>query len=257
MIAEKLPLVAQVTRETHEVIEAQRLRYEVFAGEMGARLPSAAGRLDVDRFDPHCAHLLVREGEGGRVVACARLLGAADALGAGGFDSQREFDLTRVLTLPGRLLEVGRACVARDRRDGATLSALWSGLAREAVARGADHLIGCSGVPFDPETEALAPLRAALEGHRAPESSRVFPRRPVPRDPEGPSRDAALPPLLAAYLGLGARIGGEPSWDPEGGVAGFFILVSVERLAARFAVGAGADGKDSFSGCLVATGAAA
>ena len=35
--AVKPSLVAQVTRETHEVIEAQRLRYDVFAKEMGAR----------------------------------------------------------------------------------------------------------------------------------------------------------------------------------------------------------------------------
>ena len=235
LIAEKPTLVARVTRETHEVLEAQRLRYEVFAEEMGARLPSAAGRLDVDRFDAHCAHLLVREGADGRVVACARLLSGADAMGAGGFYSQQEFDLTRALMLPGRLLEVGRTCVAKDRRDGATLSALWTGLAREAVARGADHLIGCASVPFDPETEALGPLRAALRGHWAPESARVFPRRPVPRDPEGAARDAALPPLLAAYLRLGAKIGGEPSWDPEFGVADFFVIVSVERLAARYA----------------------
>lgn len=235
LAAGKPTLVAHVTRETQDVLEAQRLRYDVFAEEMGARLPSAAGRLDVDRFDVHCAHLLVREGEGGRAVACARLLSGADALGAGGFYSQQEFDLTRALMLPGRLLEVGRTCVARDRRDGATLSALWTALAKEAAARGADHLIGCASVPFDPETEALTPLRESLRAHWAPESARVFPRRPVPRDTEEPARDAALPPLLAAYLRLGAKIGGEPSWDPEFGVADFFVIVSVERLAARYA----------------------
>ncbi|MBI3563584.1 MAG: GNAT family N-acetyltransferase, partial [Elusimicrobia bacterium] len=147
----------------------------------------------------------------------------------------QEFDLSRVLTLPGRLLEVGRTCVAKDRRDGATLSALWTALAQEAVARGADQLIGCASVPFDPETEALGRLSASLRGHWAPEPARVFPRRPVPRDPEMPARDAALPPLLAAYLRLGALIGGEPSWDPEFGVADYFVLVGVERLAARYA----------------------
>ncbi|MDE2510117.1 MAG: GNAT family N-acetyltransferase [Elusimicrobia bacterium] len=232
---EKPSLTAYVTRETSDVIEAQRLRYRVFAEEMGARLPSAAGRLDVDRFDVHCAHLLVREGAEGRVVATARLLSASDALAAGGFYSQQEFDLTRPLTLPGRILEVGRTCVTRDRRDGATLSALWTGLAREAAARGADTLIGCASVPFDPETEALRPLNAALKAYWSMESARVFPRRPVPRDPAGPARDAALPPLLAAYLRLGARIGGEPSWDPEFGVADFFVMVPVEKLAARYA----------------------
>jgi len=233
--AEKPSLVAYVTRETQDVVEAQRLRYKVFAEEMGARLPSAAGKLDVDRFDVHCAHLLVREGRHGRVVACARLLDAADAMAAGGFYSQQEFDLTRVLTLPGRLLEVGRTCVIADRRDGATLSALWTGIAQEAVARGADHLIGCASVPFDPETETLSKLGASLKAYWAPDTARVFPRGPVPRDADMPARDAVLPPLLAAYLRLGAKIGGEPSWDPEFGVADYFVLVSVERLAARYA----------------------
>lgn len=228
-------LIVEVTRETESVLEAQRLRYQIFAEEMGARLPSAAGRLDVDRHDPHCAHVLVREGRGGRAVACARLLDASGAMSAGGFYSQQEFEMSRALTLPGRLMEVGRACVAKDRRDGATLSALWTGIAREAVARGISHMIGCASVPFDPEVEALGPLRRSLAGHWSSDALRVHPRRPVPRDPSAPSRDAKLPPLLAAYLRLGALVGGEPSWDPEFGVADFFVIVSVERLAARYA----------------------
>jgi putative hemolysin len=228
-------LIVEVTRETESVLEAQRLRYRIFAEEMGAQLPSAAGKLDVDRHDPHCAHVLVREGRGGRAVACARLLDAAGAMTAGGFYSQQEFEMSRALTLPGRLMEVGRACVAKDRRDGATLSALWTGIAREAVARGISHLIGCASVPFDPEIEALGPLRRSLAGYWSSDSLRVHPRRPVPRDPSAPSRDAKLPPLLAAYLRLGALIGGEPSWDPEFGTADFFMIVSVDKMAARYA----------------------
>lgn len=234
-IVEKPSLTAVVSRETSDAVDAQRLRYQVFGEEMGARLPSAAGRLDVDRFDVHCAHLLVREGKSGRAVACARLLDAGDAMAAGGFYSQQEFDMTRVLMLPGRLLEVGRTCVIRDRRDGATLSALWTALAKEALARGADHLLGCASVPFDPETEALSPLSAALKAHWSHDALRVFPRRPVPRDAKAPSRSTAMPPLLAAYLRLGAKIGGEPSWDPEFGTADFFVIVPVEKLAARYA----------------------
>jgi putative hemolysin len=228
-------LSVEVTRETESVLDAQRLRYQVFAEEMGARLPASSGRLDIDRHDPHCAHVLVREGRVGRVVACARLLDASGAMSAGGFYSQQEFEMSRALTLPGRIMEVGRACVARDRRDGATLSALWSGIAREAVARGISHLIGCASVPFDPEIEALEPLRRSLQSYLTHDALRVHPRRPVPRDPSAPSRDAKLPPLLAAYLRLGARVGGEPSWDPEFGTADFFMIVSVDKMAARYA----------------------
>lgn len=229
-------LVVEVARQPEDVLAAQRLRYEVFAEELGAKLLGPSGRLDIDRFDLHCSHVLVREGAGGRVVACLRLLDGSGAMAAGGFYSQQEFDLSRTLTtLPGRLLEVGRICVAKDRRDGAALSALWTGLAREAAARGADHLIGCASVPFDPETQAIASLNASLRAYWCDESRRVFPRRPVPRDAELPERAAALPPLLAAYLRLGAAIGGEPSWDPEFGAADYFVTVSVEKLAKRYA----------------------
>lgn len=44
-----------------QVREAQRLRYQVFAEEQGARLPMGESGLDSDCFDAHCRHLLVRD----------------------------------------------------------------------------------------------------------------------------------------------------------------------------------------------------
>src|SRR5574343_1955842 len=78
-------------RHADEVREAQRLRHAVFAGEMGARLavpPGTPEGLDVDRFDAHCEHLLVRatepDGAPGRVVGTYRVLTPAGARLAGG-----------------------------------------------------------------------------------------------------------------------------------------------------------------------------
>jgi putative hemolysin len=176
---------------------------------------------------------VVRDEPGGPAIACARLLDGAGALAAGGFYSQQEFDLTRVLTLPGRLLELGRVCVAPERRGGAALAALWSGLARAAAAAKADHLIGCASVPFDPETEALAPLRETLRARWTPDALRAYPRRPVPRDAAGAAKAARLPALLAAYLRLGAKVAGEPGWDPDFGTADFLVVVPVPELLER------------------------
>ena len=47
-------------RSDEELREAQRLRYRVFAEEMGAHLMGPVG-LDVDAFDAYCDHLLVRD----------------------------------------------------------------------------------------------------------------------------------------------------------------------------------------------------
>lgn len=47
-------------RHQDEVRQAQRLRYQVFAVEMGANLPTTLPGRDVDLFDSYCEHLLVR-----------------------------------------------------------------------------------------------------------------------------------------------------------------------------------------------------
>ena len=44
-----------------EIKEAQRLRYKVFAEEMGANLSKNAEGLDIDEFDAYCDHLLIRD----------------------------------------------------------------------------------------------------------------------------------------------------------------------------------------------------
>lgn len=57
-----------------DVRAAQRLRHQVFAGELGARLDGPEPGLDSDAFDAYCDHLLVREVASGDVIATYRLL---------------------------------------------------------------------------------------------------------------------------------------------------------------------------------------
>lgn len=232
---ERESLFVEIATGGESVVEAQRLRWGVFALELGARLDTTRPGQDVDRYDAHAVHILVREGRAGRVVACLRALSETGAMAAGGFYSQSEFEMGRLLAAHGRVLEVGRTCVAADRRDGATLSALWSGLALHARAVGAQRLLGCASVPFDPETQTLTPLIEHLAHRLVDEDFRARPLRPVPLDADCPSGPAMLPPLLAAYLRLGAQVCGAPCWDPAFGTADFLVLVPVDGLARRYA----------------------
>ena len=43
-----------------------------------------------------------------------------------------------------------------------------------------------------------------------------------------------MPALLKAYLRMGARVCGEPCWDPEFNCIDFFILLSLDDLPARY-----------------------
>jgi len=228
-------LVTELASRPADVLDSQRLRYRVFAEEMGARLPSAHLGIDSDGYDDFCKHLLVREADSGEVVASTRILVSEDAPAAGGFYSQSEFDLGALETLPGRVMEVGRTCVRSDYRTGLAINALWTGLARFMTAGRFDFLMGCASMPFTPgDPSAHAQLDQLYASHPAPPRYRVIPRHPVPDMARQPAPPEALPPLLKAYLRLGAWICGEACWDPEFGVADVFVLLDVAQVPDRY-----------------------
>ena len=216
-----------------DVRAAQRLRYRVFAGEMGATLPTSDG-LDRDEFDPYCDHLLVRDGATGAVVGTYRILPGARAREIGRFYTESEFDLGRLVGLPG-LVEIGRACIDPAFRHGAVLSLLWSGLLAYIRAHRHEHVIGAASIPARADAEAAAHVcrRLTLE-HLGPPALRVVPRRPFPIAPLDRARDVPLPPLVRGYLRMGAWVCGEPAWDPDFGTADVFLLLAIQRMNQRF-----------------------
>ena len=136
-------------RTSEGIAEAQRLRFRVFVGEMGARLrvpANAPAGHDVDRFDSFCEHLLVRADGGarhGEVIATCRVLTPAGARRAGRTYTAQEFDLAPISGLLPHALEMGRVCVHPAWRNGLVVMALWRALGGQMVAHGLDTLIGC------------------------------------------------------------------------------------------------------------------
>jgi putative hemolysin len=220
------------TREPTEVRAAQRLRHRVFAGELGASLPSTGTGLDVDEFDEHCDHLIVRDDRTGEAVGTYRLLppGRTDRL-----YSDTEFDLAALAHLRGDLVEVGRSCVHPDHRTGAVINLVWAGIARYLALTGHRWLAGCASVPLSDGGANAALVWRLVEGkHLAPSEMRVRPHRPwpVPEAPEGGR--VAVPPLLRGYLRLGAWVCGPPAHDPDFGVADLFVVLHLDRTDPRY-----------------------
>lgn len=220
-----------------DVRAAQRLRYQVFVDEMGARLDCVEPGIESDYFDPYCQHLLVRRSDTDEIVGCYRILTDMQARKAGGFYSETEFDLTRILSVPGRFIEVGRTCVHPDYRNGATIALLWSGIARFIVMNQVDYLIGCASIPLGTGTHKAAAIYQRLAGSfLAPAEWRVFPKVPMPRiQLTGAEEPAEIPALIKAYLRVGAKVCGEPAWDPDFNVADLFIMLRTDSIAGRYA----------------------
>ncbi len=134
-------------RHLDEVRQAQRLRYEVFATEMGARLKPTIKGHDIDIFDDFCEHLLVRDLGTGQVVGTYRVLTPEQARRAGCTYSDTEFDLTRLSELRPRMVELGRSCVHAQHRHGGVIMGLWGGLV-DFMARNRTKLERNQRLPF-------------------------------------------------------------------------------------------------------------
>jgi putative hemolysin len=229
-------LSVQLAATPEHVLEAQRLRFKVFAEEMGAILPSRRQGIDHDIFDPYCEHLLVREEDTGEVVGTYRILTSAQAKKIGGFYSEDEFDLTRFGPLRDRLLEVGRSCVHPDFRNGVTIALLWSGLAQFIRSGNYEYAMGCASIGMADGGHAAASLYNSLSRTAlSPIEYRVFPRCALPLEALEQECESPVPPLIKGYLRLGAYVCGVPAWDPDFNTADLLMLLPIANLNERYA----------------------
>lgn len=224
----------EVANDTAKIEECFRLRYEIFADELGAKL-NGPSRLDKDRFDRYCKHLVVIDNQTDHIVATTRLLSDTDTACTGGFYSASEFDVRKVIKLPGRFMEVGRTCVHKDFRKGGVLALLWQGIARLVSMYNVDYLVGCASIPLSAGDQYINSLMHVLRGkHFSPETQRVRPLIPLTTSETPVIENVIMPPLLKGYLRQGAVICGEPYLDAEFGVADVFVLLDCENIAQRY-----------------------
>jgi L-ornithine Nalpha-acyltransferase len=231
-----------------EVRAAQALRYRIFYGEKKATPTAAMRRVarDFDCFDDAADHLLVLDtterDARAAVVGTYRLIRRTQAR-ATGFYSAGEFDLSKLETWPGEVLELGRSCVDAGHRSGRAINLLWRGIAAYLSEYGTEILFGCGSLPgTDPESLAL-PLSYMHHYHLAPGHirPRALPGRYVsmnmmPRDAINPEPAlATIPPLIKGYLRLGGFVGDGAVVDDEFNCTDVCIVVQASLITSRYA----------------------
>ncbi|KRD18084.1 phosphohistidine phosphatase [Mycobacterium sp. Root265] len=235
-----------LSTEPADIEAAQRLRHDVFTSEPGFAMAQTSDGLDADRFDQFCDHLLVREDGSGELVGCYRMLPPPGAIAAGSLYTATEFDVRALDALRPSLVEMGRAVVRGDHRNGGVVLLMWAGILAYLDRCGYDYVTGCVSVPTHPAGDLERPgsqLRGVrdfvLRRHGAPREFTVRPYRPVVIDGRGldeiaPPARVTVPALMRGYLRLGAQVCGEPAHDPEFGVGDFPALLDKRHADVRY-----------------------
>jgi putative hemolysin len=225
-----------------EVRQAQRLRYEVFANEMGAHIKTSITGHDIDLFDDYCEHLLIKNEETQEVIGTYRLLTPEQAKRAGGFYSETEFDLTRLRLMRNNMVELGRSCVHPEHRNGGVLLSLWGALFEFMHRNQLEFMIGCASIPMNCPTlpgvstgyAAASIWEQVKQKHMAPIQYHVRPRLPLPVDELRSDIVAEPPALIKGYLRLGAKVLGSPAWDPDFNTADLPMMMKFSDMPNKY-----------------------
>lgn len=233
-----------------DIEKAQRLRHDVFVREMGATssLRECNGNgYESDRFDPYCDHLLVKtrcgwQQQPEQVIGTYRVLRPDQAIRAGGFYSDTEFDLAPINALRAGALELGRTCVHPAWRTGLVIMMMWRALGQYMQMHQLDTMIGCASIGLGDEGYAAAIIWERLRHlHLAAEIWQVSPREALPIDfllakcePQMPSELVATPPLIKGYLRCGARLLGPPARDTLFNTADLPMMLRFNELTSRY-----------------------
>jgi putative hemolysin len=222
-----------------DLAAVQRLRFEVFNRELGEGFAESwiTGR-DADPWDEIFHHIIIEHVPSATVVGSYRLQTGLMAEQFGGFYSESEFDLRR---LPREVLqnavEIGRACVHAEHRNGRVIHLLWRGIAAYLLWNRQRYLFGCCSLPTtDAGIGRSVWQQLKREGFISTHHSVGPQREQAVAVRSGGLRDISrsdLPPLFQSYLNLGAEVCGPPALDAEFGTIDFFVLLDLERLEER------------------------
>ncbi len=244
MALDKTEFTVRLATTMADIRAAQQLRYEVFIDELGGSgaLVDHDARLECDRFDPFCDHLLLTDGRrGDAVVGVYRLLRADQARAAGQFYSEDEYDLAPLHGSGRRLLELGRSCLHRDYRGGSAMMHLWQALAGYVAEHEIEVLFGTASFHGTDVARLAAPLSLLHHRHLAPPELRVRARAFQTMDlmPEEtidrPRAMREVPALIKGYLRLGGVVGEGAFVDHAFNTTDVCLIMDTARMNAKAA----------------------
>ena len=142
-------LEVRLAKSEEDIRVAQKLRYEVFYEECGAKPDPTIEqlKLDVALIDDYCDVLLVIYYTHNKIVGTYRFMLRDAAAQYGDYYTASEFEISKLVAFPGQIMELGRSCVEKSYRTKPTIQLLWRGIGAYIQLFQVSLLFGCGSFP--------------------------------------------------------------------------------------------------------------
>lgn len=226
--------IIKTAENKDELLKILQLRYAVFYEELLNKKLSLM--LDFDSYDLVSDHLCIIDKRTNILVGTYRFISSnfSDK-----FYSSSEFNIKSILKLPGNKLELGRACVHKDFRNGVIIALLWQGIMEYSKINNIRYIFGCSSVKTMDYKE-IAFLSNYLQQHSFSDKTDIKVKGKFKINHKKLSKHLVanndfnvsnlIPPLLKGYLGAGAKVYTNPALDKSFKCVDYFTLLDIEKL---------------------------
>lgn len=236
--------LASSERELDEIF---KFRYDIFHNELGYQSDALHTQAthDHDEYDPFCDHLILRNCTSNQIIGTYRFLQLSRLPKGTPMYSETEFNLNNLHAKSMNLVEIGRAAIHKEYRDGLAIQLLWMGLARYIEQEDVEYYCGLTSLPHGtPVEDARDIYQYCIENNLLLNKELAVTPNPENKIEglilENHTINNAqvkrkLPPLLRAYFSVGCYVGGEPARDIIFDVIDFFTLMDREKLLKKVA----------------------
>jgi putative hemolysin len=245
LFIDKKNFIIKTAENWHDLNLALHLRHDVFIDEILHKKKKSG--IDIDRFDRKCDHLMIIDKRNNQLIGTYRM---QSSLHTKKWYTATEFHMRHIRKLPGNKLELGRACVHPDYRNGITITLLWEGIHAYMQASDTKYMFGCSSIKTMDRDEIKRIYYYLQQQNHLTNEHKVRPRgkfkvhglrRHLKRFPyqhgELETRDIRdkIPTLLQSYLKVGAKVCGRPAIDKSFRCIDFLTLLDVSDMREKYA----------------------
>ena len=238
----------RLAKNFKEIDAAQNLRYKVFYQELNAK-PSIKNILhekDFDELDPFCDHLLVFDHRKGQqyksIVGTYRLIRRPMTQIHGKFYTASEFNIKKILSNYGEILELGRSCVHKDYRNKPIMKLLWKAITAYIIHYKIKILFGCASFPGTNVNKYKKHFSYLYHNYLAPNTIRpeALKKNYVPMNYFQKNQInnneifKTLPPLIKGYLRLGVHVGNGAVIDKQFNTIDICIVLKTSSLKKKY-----------------------
>ena len=242
-------LEVRLAENNLEIDAAQGLRYKVFYEEMQARASLKQTKLkrDIDDFDHYFDHILVFDNSikgsaDKKVIGTYRLNRGDHKTENQIFYTSNEYNIDKLIKYKGNILELGRSCIAKEYRTGATMQLLWNFIAHYVHKYQIDIMFGCASFPGINPPEHKNAFNYLHKNYLAPKKIRptAVKNRYIEMGSETTNyfsfKDflSSIPPLIKGYIRLGAFVGEGAVIDHQFNTTDVCIVLPTEKVARRY-----------------------